>query len=67
MHSSLIEIRMLIFQSDGWKRLLLEQSWGDPTHDYAKFSCGNLETLKKGPVEKGIDIREELLKYHAKW
>lgn len=46
---------------------LLEQSWGDPTHDYAKFSCGNLQTLKTVPEEKGIDVRDQLLKFHAKW
>ena len=46
---------------------MLEQAWGDQSHDYAKFCCGNLETLKKVPQEKGIDVRDELLKFHAKW
>lgn len=31
------------------------------------MSTGNKETLKTIPESKGINIREELLKFHQKW
>ena len=31
------------------------------------ISIGNKYTLKTRPLELGVDVREELLKYHAKY
>ncbi|KAK9470594.1 Metalloenzyme, LuxS/M16 peptidase-like protein [Dipodascopsis tothii] len=54
-------------QSDVWRLYQLERSMANPAHPYAKFSTGNLETLRDGPEAKGIDVRAELLKFHAKY
>ncbi|CAG2179175.1 unnamed protein product, partial [Oppiella nova] len=45
----------------------LQRSLSDPTHDYNKFSTGNMETLKEIPYAKGIDVRQELLSFHERW
>ncbi|CAG2173523.1 unnamed protein product, partial [Oppiella nova] len=45
----------------------LQRSLSDPTHDYSKFSTGNMETLKEIPIAKGIDVRQELLSFHERW
>jgi len=55
-------------QNDAWRRHVLEKSWSSPpNHDYAKFGCGNVQTLKTTPSEKGIDVRSQLLEFHKKW
>ncbi|KAK0408320.1 hypothetical protein QR680_003887 [Steinernema hermaphroditum] len=38
-----------------------------PGHDYRKFGTGNRQTLMEIPKSKGIDVREELLKFHSKY
>jgi len=55
------------FKHDGWKLRLLEKAWGKSGHDWGKFCCGNLETLKTVPEEKGLNVRDHLLKFHDKW
>lgn len=52
-------------QSDTWRSFQLEKSLSDPSHAYSKFGTGNLETLWEEPRSRGIDIRDELLKFHA--
>ena len=37
------------------------------SHPYNRFTIGNLKTLSTTPKENGIDIRNELLKFHDKW
>lgn len=53
--------------SDAWRLSQLEKSTSDPKHPYSKFGTGNKETLDVIPKEKGINVREELLKFHEKW
>lgn len=36
-------------------------------HDYAKFSTGNKMTLFDSLREKSINVRDELIKFHAKY
>lgn len=52
---------------DGWRFLQLEKHISKKSHPYNKFSIGNTKTLSTTPKEKGIDIRQELLKFHKKW
>ncbi|KAK9241369.1 Metalloenzyme, LuxS/M16 peptidase-like protein [Lipomyces kononenkoae] len=54
-------------QSDTWRLYQLERSLSNPEHPYSNFSTGNLETLDVTPVSKGLDVREELLKFHKKY
>lgn len=54
-------------QSDMWRSFQLEKSLCDPRHAYSKFGTGNLETLWNAPRAAGLDIRDELLKFHAKY
>ena len=54
-------------QSDLWRSFQLEKSLCDPKHAYSKFGTGNLDTLWNAPRETGLDIRDELLKFHAQY
>lgn len=53
--------------SDPWRINQVEHFLSDPGHDYYKFGTGNLDTLKTIPEDKGIDVREALLKFHEKY
>ncbi|CAN6669000.1 A-factor-processing enzyme [Trichomonascus vanleenenianus] len=52
-------------QNDMWRLHQLDRSLSNPLHPYNKFSTGNLQTLDASPKSKGIDVREELLKFHS--
>lgn len=52
---------------DGWRLLQLDKHVSKASHPYHKFGIGSLKTLSIVPKEKGINIREELLKFHHKW
>ncbi|GFT52795.1 insulin-degrading enzyme [Nephila pilipes] len=54
-------------QIDSWRLIQLEKATCNPEHDYSKFGTGNLETLSIQPKAKGINIRDELLKFHEKY
>ncbi|KAK0053563.1 insulin-degrading enzyme-like isoform X1 [Biomphalaria pfeifferi] len=54
-------------QSDPWRLFQLEKSLARPEHDFSKFGTGNKETLETIPKSKGIDIRDELLKFHSQY
>ncbi|KAF6025311.1 IDE [Bugula neritina] len=54
-------------QNDAWRLHQLEHSLSKPGHDFHKFGTGNKQTLWTTPREKGIDTREELLKFHSKY
>ncbi|CAG8531276.1 2424_t:CDS:10 [Paraglomus occultum] len=51
-------------QKDSRRLFQLEKSLCNPNHPYNKFGTGNLKTLRDEPLKEGIDVREELLKYH---
>lgn len=53
--------------NDKWRIIQLEKSAADPNHPYTKFGTGNAETLDVLPKKMGIDVREELLKFHSTW
>jgi insulysin len=54
-------------QIDGWRLYQFEKSLCKPSHPYSKFSTGNAETLKTVPESNGINIRDELIKFHGKY
>ncbi|KAH7648950.1 insulinase like peptidase [Cryptosporidium bovis] len=39
----------------------------DRTHIYNKFYYGNHQTLHKRPIESGIDVREEMIKFYKNY
>ncbi|CAG9789778.1 unnamed protein product [Diatraea saccharalis] len=53
--------------SDTWRLDQLNKSTASPTHPFHKFGTGNRETLETIPKAKGINVRDELLKFHDKW
>ena len=52
-------------QSDMWRSFQLSKALCRPDHSFHKFGSGNLETL--GNAEDGIDLRSELLAFHARY
>ncbi|TKR69956.1 hypothetical protein L596_022039 [Steinernema carpocapsae] len=52
-------------QNDAWRAIQLERTLSRPGHDYGKFGTGNRETLMEIPASKGINVRDELLKFHG--
>ena len=38
----------------------------DTDHPYSKFCWGNLRSLKDQPEAKGIDVRQQLVEFHAR-
>ena len=54
-------------QSDLWRSFQLDKTLSNPSHPYSKFGTGNLATLWEKPREMGLDIRDELLKFHERY
>lgn len=53
--------------SDSWRLDQLEKSTAKKDHAFNKFGTGNKQTLDTIPKENGINVREELLKFHDTW
>ncbi|KAI9282259.1 Metalloenzyme, LuxS/M16 peptidase-like protein [Sporodiniella umbellata] len=51
-------------QSDCWRIAQVEKTLSDPSHPWHLFETGNLETLMDRPKQLGLDVRQELLKFH---
>ncbi|AMD19919.1 HCL232Cp [Eremothecium sinecaudum] len=51
-------------QDDMWRLFELNKSLSNHEHPFHKFATGNLETLRDGPKSRGLNIREELLKFY---
>jgi insulysin len=54
-------------QSDQWRAYQLLKSQARDGHPMKQFATGNLETLKASPEAAGLDMRELLLDFHAKY
>ncbi|TGZ79465.1 LuxS/MPP-like metallohydrolase [Ascodesmis nigricans] len=54
-------------QNDTWRLHQLAKSLSNPKHPYCHFSTGNLQTLKELPAKRGINVRDEFMKFHAKY
>ncbi|KAK7244519.1 hypothetical protein RIF29_39342 [Crotalaria pallida] len=50
--------------SDGWRMHQLHKHISAEDHPYHKFSTGNLDTLDVKPKAKGLDTRNELVKFY---
>lgn len=53
--------------SDLWRIKQVHRHLAKSDHAYSKFGSGNKTTLSELPKSKGIDVRDELLKFHKKW
>ncbi|KAG8198306.1 hypothetical protein JTE90_021560 [Oedothorax gibbosus] len=51
-------------QIDVWRLTQLEKATCNPNHDYSKFGTGSIDTLYNDPKSRGVNIRDELLKFH---
>ncbi|ORX72295.1 LuxS/MPP-like metallohydrolase [Linderina pennispora] len=54
-------------QDDNWRVLQLKKSLSNPKHPYHMFDVGNMSTLKGDAERLGVDLRDELIKFHAKY
>ncbi|KAF9206076.1 Insulinase (Peptidase M16) [Haplosporangium sp. Z 27] len=54
-------------QSDSWRLFQLEKNLSSPDHPYSQFGTGSLETLQDEPTREGINVRDELIKFHSKY
>lgn len=54
-------------QVDPWRMNQLDKSTCQPDHPYSKFGTGNLKTLQTEPEKLGLNVRDELLKFHTKY
>lgn len=52
-------------QVDAWRLNQLDKSTSRQDHAYSKFGTGNLSTLKTEPEKLGLNVREELLRFHT--
>lgn len=52
---------------DAWRIQMLKQSLGNPMHEYSNFGTGNRDTLCTIPMSKGINIRDEVIKFYSKF
>ncbi|KAI9740448.1 MAG: hypothetical protein M1834_005028 [Cirrosporium novae-zelandiae] len=53
-------------QSDDWRLNQLNKALANPKHPYSHFSTGNLETLSIEPQKRGVEIRDEFIKFYEK-
>ncbi|KAI3864342.1 hypothetical protein MKX03_026915 [Papaver bracteatum] len=50
--------------SDAWRMTQLQQHLSAEGHPYHKFGTGNWDTLEVRPKQKGLDTRNELIKFY---
>ena len=50
--------------SDGFRFYQLEKDYANIEHPLSKFSTGNKQTLEIDQKARGVDVRDELLKFH---
>lgn len=53
-------------QSDTWRLHQLNKALSNPAHPYCHFSTGSWKTLHDDPIARGVKIRDEFMKFHAK-
>lgn len=52
-------------QSDTWRLHQLNKNLSNPKHPYNHFSTGSWKTLHDDPIARGVQIRDEFMKFHA--
>ena len=53
-------------QSDIWRLSQLGKSLSNPKHPYHHFSTGNLQTLRDEPGKRGVEVRQEFIKFYER-
>lgn len=53
-------------QSDVWRLSQLGKTLSNPKHPYHHFSTGNLQTLRDEPQARGIEVRQEFMKFYER-
>ncbi|PGH09771.1 insulysin [Blastomyces parvus] len=51
-------------QNDAWRLMQLNKSLSNPKHPYHHFSTGNLQTLRDGPQSRGVNVRDEFIRFY---
>ena len=51
--------------NDGFRLYQLEKDLANPAHPLSKFATGNKKTLETDTLARGINVRDELLKFHS--
>jgi len=54
-------------QNDVWRLHQLSKALSNPKHPYCHFSTGNLQTLKELPEQRGVNVRDEFMKFHDRY
>ncbi|KAJ1888673.1 metalloprotease, partial [Kickxella alabastrina] len=54
-------------QSDTWRFFGLLANVSNPNHPFSQFSTGTVDTLKGSANRLGVELRDELLKFHNKY
>ncbi|KNC56280.1 insulin-degrading enzyme [Thecamonas trahens ATCC 50062] len=54
-------------QVDVWRTMQLMRTTSSEDYPFSKFGTGSKETLETTPAEAGIDVRDALLAFHAKY
>jgi insulysin len=63
-----VNSEFLLGSKDDNRRIFhVQQTLAKKGHAFKKFGVGNRQTLYVGPEKKGLDPREEVLKFHEKW
>ncbi|CAO2647064.1 Nn.00g079860.m01.CDS01 [Neocucurbitaria sp. VM-36] len=52
-------------QNDTWRLHQLNKALANPEHPYNHFSTGSYKTLHDDPIERGVKIRDEFIKFHS--
>lgn len=53
--------------TDVWRIRQVIKSLSDPDHPYSRFGTGNKLTLCENTAKAGINVRDELIRFHDKW
>ncbi|KAJ2826153.1 metalloprotease [Coemansia erecta] len=54
-------------QSDSRRDFQIKRTLSNPDHPFSYFSTGNLETLRDAPLQRGIDIRQEVIQFYEQY
>lgn len=54
-------------QSDNFRLYQIQKSRQNSEHPHSKFFTGNRQTLLEGTREKGLDLREELIRFYKRY
>ncbi|KAJ2157430.1 metalloprotease [Coemansia sp. RSA 552] len=54
-------------QNDMWRQYQLEKTLSNPKHPFSLFPTGSYETLAGAARALGVDLRERLLEFHARY